>query len=48
MKKQDHLQQLREKLHEYLPAIQNGSIRIILQDARVIQIEKVEALYHTK
>lgn len=42
MDRHENLLLLRKKLQEDIPKIQDGSIRIIVQDARVIQIEKSE------
>lgn len=44
MEQKESLSMLREKLQEILPGIQDGSIRIIVQDSRVIQIEKSEEI----
>lgn len=44
MEQHESLKILREKLNEFIPQIQDGSIRIIVQDSRVIQIEKEEEL----
>ncbi|MBQ0138022.1 MAG: DUF2292 domain-containing protein [Kurthia sp.] len=44
MEQKESLKILREKLNEFVPRIQDGSIRIIVQDSRVIQIEKSEEI----
>lgn len=44
MEQRESLKILRDKLNEFIPKIQDGSIRIIVQDSRVIQIEKLEEI----
>lgn len=44
MERKENLELLRQKLNEYIPKIKDGSIRIIVQDSRVIQIEKSEEI----
>lgn len=44
MQQRESLKILRDKLNEFIPKIQDGSIRIIVQDSRVIQIEKSEEI----
>lgn len=44
MQQHENLQLLREKLNEYIPKIIDGKIKIIVQDSRVVQIEKSEEI----
>lgn len=44
MERNENLALLREKLNEYIPKISDGTVKIIVQDSRVVQIEKSEEI----